>query len=204
MCFQCVWLDWIIPNVITVVSSSSLYHLEELCLASCTDCFSTVYDACFDTKSLSNLSARYAPNPVHTRLLFLLLWAGWNLPTTNKRMEHSRRVSIEGHSLHFTGRVAQTAFVPIPCAVRKKRPLEVFRPLRAARLFFRLTWAGWIWPSTRKLWEHPRRVCVEGQALYNTGTIVAIAFSVNGLHILPSTRSWLLDKRPTRPWTSYD
>ena len=82
----------------------------------------------------------------------------------------------------------------------ERKSLRKFSPVTCSTVTFRLPWAGWIWPTTRKPLEHFRRVCVEGHILHLTGTVVAIAIYVNGLQLLHSTRSWLVDKSPTRSW----
>ena len=93
-------------------------------------------------------------------------------------------------------------------AVREKKLLEVFRQLRpefrAPIVTLLVTLARMNLATTTKRLEQSRRVWVEGNALHITGTIVAIAVYVYGLQILHSTRSWLLDKRPTRSWTGYN
>ena len=60
VCFSNLrYLEW------EVVSPCSLNRLEELHLASCTNCFSSLHDARFMRKSLCKFFASYAPNPMH-------------------------------------------------------------------------------------------------------------------------------------------
>ena len=120
-----------------VVSPRCLHHLEELRLASSTNWVSSLYDSPIERKSLWNFFASYVLNSVPAQLLFRLPWAGWSLPTTTKPLEHSQKIYVVGHALHFMS------------------------------------------------------------------SVVALGFYVNGLSIINSTKSWLLDKRPTRSWTGY-
>ena len=58
-----------------VVSPRWLHHLEELCLASCTNCFSSLYNEWFERKSLWKFFASYMPNS-RARIVTLLVTLG--------------------------------------------------------------------------------------------------------------------------------
>ena len=59
-----------------------------------TNCFSSLYAAWFERKSVRNLSTGYALEPVHERYTSRLPWAGWILPTAWTPFEHSRRSRV--------------------------------------------------------------------------------------------------------------
>ena len=56
-----------------VVSPRFFRQRKEILLASCTNCFSSLYDAWFERKSVST---GYALESVHARYTFRLPWAG--------------------------------------------------------------------------------------------------------------------------------
>ena len=94
-----------------VVSPHCLHHLEELCLASCTNCFLSLHEVLFERKWRWKVFTSYAPIPVYAPLHFRLSWAGLILPTATKPLEYSRRVCIEEHALHITGTIVAIAFI---------------------------------------------------------------------------------------------
>ena len=98
-----------------VVSPRFLHYSEEVHLASCTTCFSSLYDVRFERKSLWKLFASYASNSVHAPLHFQLPWAGWILPTTTKLLEHFSRVHIERHALHITANQVTQGWMSLAC-----------------------------------------------------------------------------------------
>ena len=116
------------------IATLLICHLKELHLASCTNCFSSLYDAWFERRSPWKFFASYTPNPVHAPLLFRLPWAGWILPNTTKLLEHSQKVCIERHALHIMCQVAQTAFRAYMTGSSKEKVFGIFRQLRTTRL----------------------------------------------------------------------
>ena len=83
------------------------------------------------------------------------------------------------------GELHKLLFEPTLCAFWEKSFRNFFasyalNPVHAP-LHFRLPWAGWIFPARRKPLEHSQGVCVEGHTLHIMGTIVAIAFYMNGV-----------------------
>ena len=93
-----------------VVLRRCLHHLEELGLASYTNCFLSLYDTRFERKSSCKIFASYAPNPVHVLLHFWLPLARSISPTASKPLELSQRVCVERDSLHITGIMVAIAF----------------------------------------------------------------------------------------------
>ena len=55
-----------------IVLPRCLHHLKELCVASCSNCFSSLYDVWFKRKSLWKFFASYEPNS-HARTVTLLV-----------------------------------------------------------------------------------------------------------------------------------
>ena len=85
-----------------VVSPRFFRQCKEILLASCTLCFSSLYDVWFDRKSLWNFSAGYALEAMHARYTSRLPCAGWILPTAWTPLEHSRRSRVPSLILLFT------------------------------------------------------------------------------------------------------
>ena len=81
----------------------------------------------------------YVLNQVHARLIFLLPWARWFLPTTTKLLEHFQRVCIEGNTFHTMGRVGQTAFRPYMMCASREKALESFLPFTRCAVSFLVT-----------------------------------------------------------------
>ena len=69
----CVCLSTLKYSEREVVLPRCLHHLEQVYLASCTNCFSSLYEVWFERKSVWNFFASYESNPMHARLLFRLL-----------------------------------------------------------------------------------------------------------------------------------
>ena len=131
-----------------VVSPRRLHHLEVLLLASCTNCFSSLYDARFERKNFWKFSSSQAGYPqrevVSPRCLHNLEERGW--------------------------RVAQTAFQAYTTRGSSKSLCKLFVSYTPnsvhAPINFQLPWVGLILLTTRKALEHSGRVRVEGHALH--------------------------------------
>ena len=67
---------------------------KEILLVSCTNCFLSLYDVWFESKSLWNFSAGYALKVMHARYTSQLPWAGWILPTGWTLLKHSWRSRV--------------------------------------------------------------------------------------------------------------
>ena len=107
-----------------VVSPSFSRRRKELHLASCTNCFSSLYDARFESKSIWNFSTGYGLESVHVRYTFRLPLplAGWILPFAWTPLELSRRsrvpqLILETFSFQFW-RFPQTGNGGVPPRVR--------------------------------------------------------------------------------------
>ena len=92
-----------------VVSPRHLHHLEELCLANCITCFSSLYDTRLEKKAFGSFSPVTRQIP-YTHGYFPVTLGRMNLATTRKPLEHSQRVCVEGHALHITGTIIAIDF----------------------------------------------------------------------------------------------
>ena len=105
----CVWMSVCVSNLRCpepeVVSPRLLYYLEEICQASCTNCFSRLYETCFTRKGFGSFSRGKRRIPLHVPLQFRLLWAAWILPTSWPLLNHSRKSHVEGHAHYIMGNV---------------------------------------------------------------------------------------------------
>ena len=79
---------------------------KEILLASCTNCFSSLYDAWFKRKSLWNFSAGYMLKAVHAR--YTSGYPGQDESCST--LEHCWNILEEGHVLHIMGTIVDTAF----------------------------------------------------------------------------------------------
>ena len=77
-----------------VVSPCFFRRRKEILLASCTNCFSSLYTVWFERKSVLNLSTGYALEPVHTRYTSQVNLGRMNLPHRLNAMEQSRRSRV--------------------------------------------------------------------------------------------------------------
>ena len=116
-----------------VVSPRRLHHLEELHLASCTNCFSSLYDTPFERKSHWKFFASYA------RYLEREVIS----PRCFHHLEELRLASctnfFRAYMKHCSREKAFGSYSPVTHLI----PVHVHAPLH-----FRLPWAGGILPTT--------------------------------------------------------
>ena len=144
-----------------VVSPRCLCHLEELRLARCINCFSSLYDMWFERNMLWKFFCQLRTESLAHTVTFPVTLGKMNLAHYNK--------AFVTFSKGMRWRTClPNCFSSLSNAPFERKSLWKFSPVTRSRFLFRLPWAGWIWPTTRKTLN-----ILEGYVLKDTGTIVA-------------------------------
>ena len=159
-----------------VVLPRCLHHIEELRLASCTNCFSSLYNVWFERKSLWKVFASFAPNSRARTVTLRVTLGRMNLAQYLIFAYHFRRSHVEGQAQYITGTIVairdrwRTMYTCLNDERFEWKTLWKFfagDALNAmhARYTSRLPMAGWILPTTWTQLEYSRSLHVEGHTL---------------------------------------